>query len=132
MKDKRLHLWHRIDDRLIWNKTVPSIRQLMVIPDGCLVMNRQGLIALNADGSTRSWLSNDALLGMSRSGDDILVWGPENIRRFDMTGTLKATYPSQSSVTAAVMQPGSTKSLEYLLVGYRDGSLERFPIDGRG
>jgi WD40 repeat protein len=119
-----LELWDLARDRLSWRRSLPALQQLLASPAGCVVLHR-GEVTLHVRDGPRV-LHREATAA-AVAGETVLVAAGRDVHFFHRAGGTTGRRRVGVGVTALMLGEACG-----LVVGYGDGSLERFLPRGSG
>ena len=129
--DEHLELWQTAQDKQLWRKKMPEIREIKALNDGCLVRDKSTVVRYSLDGRGHPYLLDNPAKTLSVIHNDVIVGTDDTLIRF-RDSTPIATYELSPGITSHLLIPSDKPEteLKHLLVGFRDGSIERFePTD---
>jgi WD40 repeat protein len=121
-------LWNRKADQLLARTKVSEVRHVLALDDRCVVHTDRSAIVIKSNGETARLNEDHAITAIASSGNDILLASDRKVRLLDSDGNVQAEYAVGSGPTAIAMATHGEQ--KRLIVGYRDGAVEFYPIDG--
>jgi WD40 repeat protein/serine/threonine protein kinase len=122
----RLELWEPGDDRELLSKPVSGIKRLLALQrGGCAFWDGKQAGLYLPSGSFKQLHAEASALG--RSGDHLLVATGKKFLTFDANGRQVAAAVSISAGVTAL-----TRTKKWLVLGFKDGTIERLPLGQAG
>ena len=122
--DRELEFWDIGRDVRLHSEVVPGLERVLALPTGCVTMAQGSVRLVNAQGSWRQLAGDAKAIDLERG--DVLVAAERRVLVFAPTGEALGTYEVGAGVSAMM------RTEEWLVVGYRDGSVELVPRLGAG
>ncbi len=121
--DRRDHvqLWSAVKGRVRWERSWPGLARVVCLSGSVAVLGRGAAALLHDATSPPRWLVKRGARLVTTTGGHLLVVTRDRAHSFDLAGHPQHQHPVDPGVTAALLD-GNT-----LYVGYRDGTVERFP-----
>jgi serine/threonine protein kinase/WD40 repeat protein len=126
-KDDHLELWDTQADVPIWRKPMPDIRQIKMIDSGCIVRDNKSVVRYAFDGSGHRYDVGQPIKTLSMHNGQIVVGTNDKIVLFQ-GATPTASFSISPGITSHLLisKPQDPSKLDIMLVGFQDGSIERF------
>lgn len=120
---KDLELWDSLSDKLLLKQSMPGIKQVQAVAEGCLIHVQGHVKLVLLDGKERL-LAQEAR-AINASSSDIFVVTEKQIKIFDHSGKERGAYPVAATATAVL------RMKSWLAVGYQDGDFALLPLNTR-
>ena len=120
--DGALEIWDHQQDRRLVTTARPGIRQLLAMPNGCVLRTGEAALLYTRTGAFKD-LAREAT-AVARAAGQVLVAADSRVLLFDARGRKGASHEVGVGVSALARCGGQ------LAVGFTDGNIEVVPLDG--
>jgi WD40 repeat protein len=123
--DGELEAWDLSAWRLLFRVPAPRSKQVLAVPDGCLLLTREGAAVLHTRAGKRVLHAREASAA-TWDGRAILIAVGDRLHRHAPDGATLGSQVGRAGVTALL------QGKSHVLLGFRDGTIERLdPRSGR-
>lgn len=130
-KDDHLELWDTQANVSVWRKPMPDVRQIKMIDSGCIVRDNKSVVRYAFDGSGHRYDVGQPIKTLSMHNGQIVVGTDDKIVVF-LGSTPSATFSVSPGITSHLLISNGKNlaKVDLMLVGFQDGSIERFELEG--
>ena len=122
--DHELQFWDLGREEPLHRETVPGLERVLALPTGCVTLARGAVRRVDEQGSWRQLADQATAIDLERG--DLLVATERRVQVFSGSGEAMGSYEVGAGVSAMM------RTDQWLVVGYRDGSVELVPRLGGG
>ncbi|MFH2010008.1 MAG: protein kinase [bacterium] len=116
----QLQIWDPLRDRRLHTGAVANVKQLLALPDGCVVRAEGRVRRYNRAGAYRDLFSGASAIAWD--GTNLLAAGDRKVVVFDQAGKRLSEHSADVGVTAVL------QLRDRLVLGHADGNMDLLPI----
>ena len=133
--DRGLELWDLGADKQVRQERIDGLEQVLGVPEGCLLLTRpEGsedgkAVLMPRTGPARDLATRGKVTAIGSADRRLFVAAGNDIFAFDPSGQpLGQPRTVGAGVSAIALGPSASFGTELLLVGFRDGNVELWPL----
>ncbi|MBI4705151.1 MAG: protein kinase [Deltaproteobacteria bacterium] len=125
--DDRAQIWAIEPDKLVREKLLPQLDQVLALPDGCAARAKDGVWLLGTSGKEIQLAFEGKPTAIGWGDGELLVAAGTEVLAFELSGRLLRRYAAGVGVSALAGGRGAVAGGGWLAIGFRDGNIEIVP-----